>query len=104
MSNDPATTPPATEGSAAALGFASGRIEPGANADLIVVDLDRPHLTPHHDVVSHLAYAARGSDVRHTICDGEVLMRDREVLTLDESAVLERAEKRAADLIERASG
>jgi 5-methylthioadenosine/S-adenosylhomocysteine deaminase len=92
----------ATEGSASALGFASGRIEPGANADLAVVDLDAAHLTPHHDLVSHLVYAARGSDVRHTVCDGAVLMRDREVLTLDAAAVRDRAEERAAAAIERA--
>ncbi|NHN60339.1 MULTISPECIES: amidohydrolase [Halorussus] len=92
----------ATEGSAAALGFDSGRIEAGANADLAVVDLDAAHLTPHHDLVSHLVYAARGSDVRHTICDGAVLMRDREVLTLDAAAVRDRAEERAAAVVERA--
>jgi len=92
----------ATRGSADALGFDSGRIEEGANADLAVVDLDAAHLTPHHDLVSHLAYAARGSDVRHTICDGAVLMRDGEVLTLDAEAVRERAEEHAAAAVERA--
>lgn len=92
----------ATAGSAEAVGIDSGRIEEGANADLAVVDLSKPHLTPAHDPVSHLAYAVRGSDVRHTICDGRVLMRDREVLTLDEQAVREEAERHAADLVERA--
>ena len=93
----------ATAGSADILGFDSGRIEAGANADLAVIDLDAPHLTPAHDLVSHLTYAARGSDVRHTVCDGQVLMRDRDVEVFDESAVRERAESRAQDLIERAS-
>jgi len=92
----------ATAGGADALGLNAGRIEAGAAGDLAVIDLDAPHLTPRHDLVSHLAYAARGSDVRHTICDGEVLMRDREVLTLDESAVMERASARAHDLLDRA--
>jgi len=91
-----------TQGSADILGFDSGRIEAGANADLAVVDLDAPHLTPAHDLVSHLAYAVHGSDVRHTVCDGDVLMRDREVLTLDEAAVRERASEHASDLIARA--
>jgi 5-methylthioadenosine/S-adenosylhomocysteine deaminase len=91
----------ATAGSAAALGFDSGRIEPGANADLAVVGLDAAHLTPAHDLVSHLAYAVRGSDVRHTICDGRVLMRDREVVTLDADAVKAGARERAADLVDR---
>jgi len=52
-----------------------------------VIDLEQPHLTPRHDLVSHLAYAAAAADVRHTVCDGRVLMRDREVLTLEETAV-----------------
>ncbi|RLM76170.1 amidohydrolase [Halorubrum sp. Atlit-26R] len=91
----------ATRGGADALNLPGGRIEAGAAADLAVVDLDAPHLTPDHDPVSHLAYAARGSDVRHTVCDGDVLMRDREVLTLDAEAVQKRAADAAIDLVER---
>jgi 5-methylthioadenosine/S-adenosylhomocysteine deaminase len=94
----------ATAGGAGLLGIDSGRIEAGANADLAVLDLSRPHLTPAHDLVSHLAYAARGSDVRHTVCDGAVLMRDRAVTTLDERAVRERAGEHARKLIDRAEG
>ena len=93
----------ATEGGAAALGFESGRVEPGANADLAVLDLDAPHLTPEHDLVSHLAYAARGSDVRHTVCDGQVLMRDRELTTIDLESTREEAEEHARALFERAA-
>ncbi len=93
----------ATEGSARALGFDSGRVESGANADLAVVDLEVPHLTPQHDLVSHLAYAARGSDVRHTVCDGQVLMEDRELRTMDLAATRARASERAAALVDRAT-
>ncbi|WP_266079862.1 amidohydrolase [Haladaptatus caseinilyticus] len=93
----------ATEGSATVLGFDSGRIEEGANADLAVLDLSVSHLTPRHDLVSHLAYAARGSDVKHTVCDGRVLMADKEVLVMDETSVRKEAEKRATDAIRRAS-
>lgn len=92
----------ATAGSADAIGVDSGKIEEGANADFAVIDFEKPHLTPAHDPMSHLAYAVRGSDVRHTVCDGRVLMRDREVLTLDERSVRERAERRAGDLVDRA--
>jgi 5-methylthioadenosine/S-adenosylhomocysteine deaminase len=92
----------ATAGGADVLGLNAGRIEAGAAADLAVIDLDAPHLTPAHDLVSHLAYAVRGSDVRHTICDGEVVMRDREVLTMDEAAVIARAAERAEGLLDRA--
>jgi len=87
----------ATRGGAEVLGFDSGRIEAGANADLAVVDLEAPHLTPHHDLVSHLVYAAKGSDVRHTVCDGQVLMRNREVQVFDEESVRERAETAAQE-------
>ena len=92
----------ATTGGADALGFDSGRIEAGANADLAVVDFSAPHLTPVHDHVSHLAYAATGQDVRHTVCGGDVLMRDREVVPFDEAAVRERAQQRAAAVADRA--
>ena len=91
----------ATEGSAAALGFDAGRVEEGAKADLAVVDLGGANLTPEHDLVSHLAYAASGKDGRHTVCDGQVLMADREIQTLDAEAVKERAEEQAAELVER---
>ena len=100
----PAVVDAATAGGAAVLGFDSGRIETGALADLAVIDLEKPHLTPQHDLVSHLAYAVRGSDVRHTVVDGEVVVRDREVLTLDAAAVRREAERRATSLIERAEG
>jgi len=92
----------ATQGGADLLGLDGGAVAPGADADLAVLDLEQPHLTPAHDLVSHLAYAARGSDVRHTVCDGQVLMRDREVRTLDETAVRERASDHARDLVARA--
>ncbi|WP_117593544.1 amidohydrolase [Haloprofundus halophilus] len=93
----------ATRGGADALGFDSGRLEAGANADVVVVDFDAPHLTPAHDHVSHLAYAVRGSDVRHTVCDGEVLMRDRELLTLDAESVMRRATDHAREALARAT-
>ncbi|MFC6952427.1 amidohydrolase [Halorubellus litoreus] len=92
----------ATQGGADVLSIDSGRIEAGANADLAVLDLDAAHLTPQHDLVSHLAYAATGSDVRHTVCDGQVLMRDRELTTLDAASVRERASEHAQALVDRA--
>jgi 5-methylthioadenosine/S-adenosylhomocysteine deaminase len=93
----------ATAGGAEVLGLPGGRVEAGAAADLAVVDLDAAHLTPHHDLVSHLSYAAGASDVRHTVCAGRVLMRDREVLTLDADATKREAERRARDAVERAT-
>src|SRR5438552_17197417 len=53
-----------------------GSLEVGKRADVIVVDRDRPHLAPGPDPYSTLVYAARGSDVRTTIVDGEILVDD----------------------------
>ncbi|QEU95496.1 amidohydrolase [Streptomyces kanamyceticus] len=80
----------ATVESARALGLGDqlGSLEAGKRADLIVLDLDRPHLLPRHDPWSTLAYAAAASDVRDTVVEGRVLMRDRALRTLDEAAVL----------------
>jgi 5-methylthioadenosine/S-adenosylhomocysteine deaminase len=93
----------ATAGGAETLGFDAGRIEEGALADFAVLDLDAPHLTPENDLVSHLAYAVRGSDVRHTVVGGEVLMRDREVRTLAVDPVRREAQRHADEAIARAN-
>ncbi|MET7691163.1 amidohydrolase [Streptomyces sp. NPDC005483] len=70
------------------LGEHLGSLEAGKRADLIVLDLGAPHLRPLHDPWSTLAYAAHSSDVRDTVVDGRVLMRDRELRTLDERAMI----------------
>src|SRR5262245_57288112 len=64
-----------------------GSLETGKRADIIVVDLDAPHLTPMYNLSSHLVYAAKASDVTDTIVNGRVLMRNRKLLTLNEAAV-----------------
>jgi 5-methylthioadenosine/S-adenosylhomocysteine deaminase len=70
------------------LGEQLGSLETGKRADLIVLDLSAPHLRPPHDPWSTLAYAAHSADVRDTVVDGRVLMRDRVLTTLDEEAVI----------------
>ncbi|MGW0333610.1 amidohydrolase [Streptomyces sp. NPDC003011] len=70
------------------LGEHLGSLEAGKRADLIVLDLSAPHLRPPHDPWSTLAYAAHSADVRDTVVDGRVLMRDRALTTLDEAAVI----------------
>lgn len=77
------------------LGDQLGSLEAGKRADLIVLDLARPHLTPRHDPWSMLAYAAQASDVRDTVVDGRILMRDRVLLSLDERAALSELERLA---------
>ncbi len=79
-----------------------GSLEVGKRADVILVDLDRPHSSPRRDVVSALVYSAQPSDVRTTIIDGRVVMRDGELLTLNEASVIEEANREASALAERA--
>jgi 5-methylthioadenosine/S-adenosylhomocysteine deaminase len=68
----------------------TGTLTPGLAADLIVLDLNRPHLTPLYDPFSHLVYAARAADVTQVLAGGRWLMRDRELLTLDFPAIRRR--------------
>ncbi|MFP4321029.1 MAG: amidohydrolase [Anaerolineales bacterium] len=90
----------ATQYGARALGFInSGVIEVGATADVIVVDFNAPHLYPRHDLVAHLVHSAKAGDVRHTIVDGKVLMRDRQLLTLDLPEILRQAEAHAFRMV-----
>ncbi len=67
-----------------------GHLAPGFLADVVLLDQRAPHLWPPHDPAATLVYAARAGDVRTVICDGRVLMRDRELLTLDEAEILAR--------------
>jgi 5-methylthioadenosine/S-adenosylhomocysteine deaminase len=68
-----------------------GSLEPGKRADLIAVSMTAARQTPMYDPLSHLVYVTRGDDVRTTIVNGRLLMRDRKVLTLSEAEVLREA-------------
>ncbi len=76
-----------TIGGARALGMEKqiGSLERGKRADLIVVNARTARHTPMYDPLSHLVYVTTGADVQTTIVNGKVLMRDRQVLTLDEA-------------------
>ncbi|MCX6539584.1 MAG: 5'-deoxyadenosine deaminase [Acidobacteria bacterium] len=94
----------ATRGGAQALGLQAdiGSIEVGKRADLIVVDVSRPHTTPGPDPYSTLTYAARGTDVRATIVDGQVLVRDFAPVHLDPAEIAAEARTEARALAARA--
>jgi 5-methylthioadenosine/S-adenosylhomocysteine deaminase len=83
----------ATIDGARALGMEKtiGSLEAGKRADMITVSMTAARQTPMYDPLSHLVYVTRGDDVRNTIVNGRILMRDRKVLTLDESQVLSEA-------------
>jgi len=68
-----------------------GSLEVGKRADLVVVDLDGLHQTPRYNIYSHLVYATKASDVRTVVIEGRVVMRDRRLLTLDETLIKQRA-------------
>lgn len=95
----------ATREGARALGLDGeiGSVEAGKRADLIVVAMDRPHLAPGGDPYSTLVYAARCTDVRATIVDGRVVVRDFRSLDLDPAALAAEARDAARALIARAA-
>ncbi len=65
-----------------------GTIEVGKKADMIVIDLERPHLVPLYNPFSTLVYSASGADVRDVIINGKILMRDREFQTIDTDEII----------------
>ena len=76
----------ATVNGARAMGYAEGElgvIRPGALADLIVVDLQKPHLQPIHDLVSNLVYCGKASDVATVVVDGRIVVENRRVAGVD---------------------
>jgi 5-methylthioadenosine/S-adenosylhomocysteine deaminase len=68
-----------------------GSLETGKRADFITIRLDTPHAVPMYNVYSHLVYALKGSDVRDSVINGRLVMRDRQVLTLDRAKILSKA-------------
>jgi 5-methylthioadenosine/S-adenosylhomocysteine deaminase len=95
----------ATIDGARALGLEQeiGSLEMGKRADVIIVNLDCLHSTPRPaDLISAIVYSAEASDVQTVIIDGNLVMRERELLTLDEREVIETANREAGLLLERA--
>jgi 5-methylthioadenosine/S-adenosylhomocysteine deaminase len=90
----------ATIDGARALGLEqeTGSLETGKRADVIVVALDRLHLTPRPDLVSALVYAAEATDVRTVVIDGQIVMRERELTTINEREVIAEANVQAKHL------
>jgi 5-methylthioadenosine/S-adenosylhomocysteine deaminase len=89
----------ATRNGARALGLETGVLKAGYRADVIIVDMNKPHLTPSYDATSHLVYSARGCDVRTTIVNGKILMHDYKMISLDEQKVIDSTRDAAKDLV-----
>ena len=88
----------ATMGGARVIGMEKllGSLEAGKRADLITVSTRAARQTPMYDPVSHLVYVTRGDDVQNTIVNGKILMRDRQLKTLDRATVIADANRLAA--------
>ena len=83
-------------GEALGLGKEVGSIQVGKKADMVILNLDRPHLRPivsDRSLTSHLVYSATGDDVETVIIDGEIVMKNRKILTVDEDEILKRADE-----------
>jgi 5-methylthioadenosine/S-adenosylhomocysteine deaminase len=75
-----------------------GSIEVGKRADLTLLNVDRPHMTPHPNPVSTIVYAAEASDVETVLIDGRIVMRAGELTKLDEQAVIKEAREQSNQL------
>jgi 5-methylthioadenosine/S-adenosylhomocysteine deaminase len=89
---------------AVGLGDSLGTLAPGRKADLVLVDLTGPHTQPVHDLAATLVHSARAADVTTTIVDGRILMRDRELLTVDVPEVVAELGRRMPALLDRSHG
>ncbi|MCF6460454.1 amidohydrolase [Clostridium sp. Cult3] len=78
-----------------------GSIEEGKKADIILIDINKPHLYPLHNIISLLAYSVQGSDVDTVIVDGDIIMENREIKTLDVEKIMFNTERVAKDLVNR---
>lgn len=99
ITGDPAVMPAhqvvemATIGGARVLGMdhLTGSLETGKNADMLIAQLNQPHLTPSYNIWSHIVYAMHSSDVESLFVDGRLVMHHREILTLDVTSIINQA-------------
>ncbi|PKN38817.1 MAG: amidohydrolase [Deltaproteobacteria bacterium HGW-Deltaproteobacteria-2] len=91
----------ATIGGAKSLGLdkLTGSIEKGKKADIILVDMNQTHLTPLYNCYSQLVYAARGADVKTSIINGKIVMKDRQLRTIDMQTAMKNVRNIAAEII-----
>jgi len=78
-----------------------GSIEIGKKADIVVVDFKKPHLTPLYNETSHLVYSAKAADVETVIVNGKIIMKNRELATVNVEQVMQNAEKTKEKLLNK---
>lgn len=108
IKRDPRVTPAnlifrmATEYGALNLGYTSlGKIEPGYIADIVILDFNKPHLTPIYDIYSHLVYACRASDVDTVIINGKIVYESKAFIDINVYEIMDRVKSRSMELYEK---
>ena len=81
-----------------------GVIETGKKADFIILDLDKPHLIPKHDILANVVYSAQASDIYMTVIDGRVVYKEGEFLTIDRERVQYEADRRVKRICSHMQG
>lgn len=91
----------ATIGGARVLGMEKeiGSLEVGKKADIIIIDLEKPHLYPKADLISNIVYSAQGSDVKTVIINGKIVMEEYKLMTFNEREILDKSEEMKKDLL-----
>ena len=80
----------------------TGTVETGRKADLILLNLDQPHLFPTQNIVSTIVESADGHDVTDSVIDGKIVMKNREVLTMDARETMAECARRMKEIVSRA--
>lgn len=88
----------ATVNGAKALGINAGQISEGKLADIVLVDTKVPHMTPVRNALSNIVYSSLGTDVNTVICNGNILLEDKELTTLNEAEIIEEVNEKAFQL------
>lgn len=78
-----------------------GSVEEGKKADIITIDLEKPHLTPLHNIESHLVYSCNGADVDSVIVNGRVLMKNRKTTILKENKIMKECQNSSDNLVRK---
>ena len=91
----------ATVNGAEAMGFDAGSIEEGKLADIQIYDLNSMNFTPNNNLISALCYSASSNDILDLIVDGNLIMKNREILTIDEEYIKYKINKLTKELINR---
>lgn len=81
-----------------------GSIETGKKADIIILDMNQPHLTPLYNYYSQIVYTARGADVKTSIINGRMVMKDRRLLTIDTDMAMKNVRSIAAQIANSSLG